>query len=118
MERLTVRWIISSLVLAFSGCATIPKPDVDLIIVNAPKHYVRGYNLQDYLDDGTRKPDAKPVIYPVEKIEDMNKWTCINVKDDKGNPMPEEALARMTAYIKKLREAYDRGCKPPSMTAQ
>lgn len=113
-----MRWIIFSL-LFLPGCAAIERPNVDLLVVNAPKKYARGYNFKtDYNDSGDRLPDAKPKFYPAEKVEDLNKWFCVNMRDEKGEQQPADALKLMTAYIKKLREEYERGCKPPAAAPQ
>lgn len=113
-----MRSIIFSFLL-LSGCAAIQRPPVDFLIVNAPKKYARGYNFKtDYNDNGDRLPNAVPKIYPAEKIEDLNKWFCVNMRDDKGVQQPADALKLMTAYIKKLREEYERGCKPPAAASQ
>lgn len=106
----TMRFVSFSLILALSGCAGVARPDIDIVIVNAPGKRAKGYNMKDdYDNDGVLKPGAVPKYYPAEKIEDLNKWYCINSKDG-----PVQAGARMSAYLKKVREEIKNGCKPPN----
>lgn len=71
---------LTTFLIAFSlmGCAhIISNPDSNLYIVQAPDKKIRGYNLKrDYDSDGNRKPDAKPIEYHVERIEQLDKWAC------------------------------------------
>jgi hypothetical protein len=60
---------------------------------------------RDYRDDGTLKPGAVPVYRPNLTVEDLNKGLFIDSASG-----PEDGLARLKAYIKKLREAAE--CKP------
>lgn len=100
-------WMVFSL----SGCATIRAPDTDLCIVNAPAKKRKCYNLaMDYQSDGRLKPTAKPVYRPVEKIEDLNKFLVVDSPTG-----TEDGQARLKAYIRALREEYQRGCRPPAV---
>lgn len=84
---------------AIFGCSQIPRPDTTLCVVNAPAQQMKCYNLKtDYNDDGSLKPDAKPKYWPVVSIEDVNKHICTD-PDSFGN---------LKAYIKLLREEYDK----------
>lgn len=94
-------WAVCSLL---AGCATIAKPDAYLSVVNAPGKKLTGYNLKtDFNDDGNIKPGAKPRFLPAPDIESINKYVCSSPED----------FVKIKAYIKKLREEYERGCKPP-----
>jgi len=91
--------LLTMLCLSFSfcACAVVPRPDTDILTVNAPGSHLRGYNLKrDYDDEGNRKPDAKPTIKPVSGLADLNKMTCT---DPKG-------LENLITYGKNLREEY------------
>jgi hypothetical protein len=71
------------------------RPDTDVLIVNAPGGYLRGYNLKrDYDKDGNRNPDAKPIIKPASSLNDINKYACT---DPKG-------LENLTVSVRILRE--------------
>lgn len=99
---------LAALLMAFSlvSCATIQRPDVDLMIVNAPGNKRCGYNmLRDYDQDGRLKPDAKMFCRPNSSVRDLNKATVLD--SEAGFP---EALARMKAYVKTLREEYEKRC--------
>lgn len=105
------------LLIAGSAACGVPRPDADVCIVIAPPEdaeYPRQrkcYNLaKDYNDDGTLKAEAKPVYRPNPKIEDLNKAMLVDSPHDADNPNPahfEDGIARIKAWIKKLREAYE-----------
>lgn len=92
------------LFLAFSllsACTSVRRPDVDLCIVNAPAQHLKCYNLlRDYTADGQLKPDAVPSYRRFGEREDLNKYLCV---DPNG-------LAKLKAYIRELREAYENQC--------
>ena len=89
----------SAALLTLNSCG-LRRPDVDVGVINVPKGYMRAYNMRDdYDDEGNRKSGAKPTTYRVKSVEDVNKWLCVNSKDG-----PEEAQARLIAYLRKLRE--------------
>lgn len=94
-----VPWVVSS-------CATIQRPDTDMCIVNAPNKVRKCYNLsKDYTDDGALKPGAVPVYRAVVSIDDLNKFLVIDSPTG-----TEDGQARLKAYIKLLRENYEKGC--------
>ena len=108
MLKRSIRLVTTLLVV--SSCASIQRPNVDVGIVNAPGKRVKYYNLErDYDADGKLKPGAVPTYRPFAKLEDLNKRLCLD--SDAG---PEEAIARFKAYVRNLREAYERDCKPPA----
>jgi hypothetical protein len=79
------------------GCAVVPRPDTDILGINADLSHLRGYNLKrDYDDDGNRKPDAKPIVRPISGLADINKYMCT---DPKG-------YEHLITYGKNLREEY------------
>lgn len=112
----STKLLILLLIVGSSACG-VPRPNADVCIVIAPPEdpeYPRKrkcYNLErDYNDDGTLKAGAKPVYRPNEKIEDLNKALVIDSPYDAQNPNPnhfEDGIARIKAWIKKLREAYE-----------
>lgn len=109
---MTVRPLIkvATLLLAVSsltGCA-VERPNIENCIVNAPNRNRKCYNFsKDYNDDGSLKAGAVPVYRANATIEDLNKAYVVD--SDQGFP---EALARLKAYIKKLRQHYEQGnCK-------
>lgn len=107
-----MRLIPLLVVFSLSGCAAISRPAVDVGIVNAPAKHVKAYNLKnDYDADGHIIPGHAPTFYPAEKIEDLNKWLCVSMRDDKGVAQPEQAQALLKSYIKLLREEFEKGCK-------
>lgn len=116
MKLLMTLWISCSLL---QGCATLKKPDVDIMLVNAASKKRCGYNLRnDYDDSGNLKAGVKPVCRKNESLADLNKAVLFD-KDPAGNVHHfEDALAEMKAWIKNLREAYDRDCKPPASISQ
>lgn len=96
-----------STILVLTSCATIKRPNVDLCIVNAPNKTRKCYNMErDYTSDGLIKPGAKAVYRVTESVEDLNKGLFVD--SDSG---PEDGLARLKAYIKKLREEQEKGCQ-------
>lgn len=101
MTRLLTLLLIAG---SLSACG-IPRPNADLCIVNAPNLNRKCYNLKrDYRDDGTLKPGAVPTYRPNATIEDLNKALVLDSPDGF-----EDGIARMKAYVKKLREAAE--CK-------
>lgn len=99
---LILLWAAGSL----SACG-IPRPDADLCIVNAPNQNRKCYNLKrDYNADGSLRPGAKPTYRPNATIEDLNKSLVLDSPD--GFP---EGIARMKAWVRKLREASK--CEAP-----
>lgn len=95
-------------IIAFASLSScgIKRPDVRIGNINAPGGYFRSYNMRDdYDDSGKRKADARPQHYKINSINDLNKWLCFT--SDEG---PEEAQSRLIAYIRKLREEYEKGC--------
>ncbi len=105
MTRLLTLLLIAG---SFSACGIDP-PDADLCIVNAPNKNRKCYNLKnDYLEDGTLKPDAVAVYRPNATVEDLNKSLVLDSPYTVNNPNPthfEDGIARVKAYVKKLREA-------------
>lgn len=101
------------LVLAFSlsGCATIRRPEIQVCQVIAAEDTVNPrlgcYAFKDFGDDGNVKPGTKPIFHPLQDLRSLNKY--MTFYSDAG---PTDAIAKLKAYIKKLREEYDNGCKP------
>jgi hypothetical protein len=95
-------WAACSLSLA--SCAQIKRPDADICVLNAPGAKLTCYNLKDdYDDDGNIKPGAKPHFLPAPTLESINKSIV----------MSPAHFSLLKAYVKKLREEYENGCKPP-----
>lgn len=101
--RLKALLTVSSIAL-LSSCATIKKPNVDLMIVNAPGNKRCGYNLErDYDNSGRIKPGAKQTCRPNSSVRDLNKAMVVD------SPTGfEDGLAALKAYIRQLREEYER----------
>lgn len=96
----------ASLVLA--SCAAIRKPEVLVGITNAPARNVKYYRMDKDFDEELKlKPGAKPIYRPFDRPEDLNKHLCFTTPEDG----PEEAVARVLAYLRKLKDEYDKGCK-------
>jgi hypothetical protein len=88
----------------FSLWACADRPDVDLCIINAPNKNRKCFNLaKDYQDDGSLKPGAMPVYRATSTIEDLNKSLVLD-----SSTGPEDAIARMKAWVRKLQEE----CRP------
>lgn len=105
MTQFMMRWTTFSFLLV--GCGTLPRPDVDLMVVNAPGNKRCGYNmLRDYDADGHLKPGVKMFCRPNASIKDLNKSTVLD--SEAGFP---DALARMKAYIKIMREEFEKRCQ-------
>ena len=86
----------------FFGCASIKKPDTDICVLNAPEKHQICYNVKkDFDDDGRIKAGAKPKIKPYAVLEDANKNICTD----------PEGWENMKAYVKKLREEYEKRSK-------
>src|SRR5687768_7623046 len=99
---------LATLLMAFSlvGCAAIQRPDVDLMIVNAPGKKRCGYNmLRDYDANGQLKPGVQMHCRPNSSVKDLNKATLLD--SDEGFT---KALSRMKAYIRTMREEYEKRC--------
>lgn len=95
MRLLATLLIICSLY----SCARIPKPNTDLCVINAPGQHLSCWNLKtDYNDNGQIKPGVKPKIKVANSLNDVNKFI---VTDPDG-------FAELKAYIKLLREEYQR----------
>lgn len=93
---------LTLLCLVFNGCALIQRPDSNICVMNAPAQHMKCYNLKrDYNDDGTLKPTAKPTFRQFRIIDDGNKYIS----------MDPDSFAQLKAYIKLLREEYQKGCK-------
>lgn len=100
MGFLSFNLILTAMVVTTLTSCGITRPNIQIGNVNAPKKQFRSYNMRDdYDDEGNRKPGAKPKIYSLHDLDDMNKWMCIT--SDEG---PEEAQARLLAYLRKLRD--------------
>jgi predicted nucleotidyltransferase len=99
---------LKALLMVFSlvGCADVPRPDVDLCIINAKASYRHCYNLkEDYDSNGRLKPDAKAEFRDNRDITDLDKAFIVDSKEGF-----ETGLARLKAYIKTLREEH-KDCK-------
>lgn len=93
-------WASCSLLL-FS-CAKITRPDMDLCVINAPGKKLTCYNFKnDFGDDGQILPSAKPHFKPAPTIESVNKHVAID----------PDGFGKLKAYVKLLREEYEKGCK-------
>lgn len=107
MLKLT-RLLILLLTVSSIGCG-VPRPNSDVCTVNAEHKNRKCYNLRDdYDEEGHLKPDATPEYRPNATIEELNKATLIDSPYSEQEPNPhhfENGLARLKAYIKKLREA-------------
>jgi hypothetical protein len=69
MRALILLLVISSLV----GCAGVQRPDANICGINAVSSNLRCYNIKnDYSNDGTLDPKAKPVIIPLSGLNDLN----------------------------------------------
>lgn len=103
MKQFLSLWMVFSL----AACATIRRPDTDVMIINAPGNKRCGYNLlRDYGDDGRLLPNAKMFCRPNASVKDLNKAMVVD------SPTGfEDGLARLKAYIKLLREEYENRCK-------
>lgn len=96
---------LKALLMVFSfisGCASIPRPNSNLCIVNVPGLRENCLNLKDDYDSlgrirvGTRFK-VKQFSTAEELLNDLNKNTC----------MDPDSLAELKAFIKKLREEYE-----------
>lgn len=82
------------------GCASVPRPDVDLCIINAPAERRKCYNMkEDYDNEGKLKSGATPTYRSNDSVSDLNKGLFIDSADG-----PEAAIARLKAYLQKLRD--------------
>lgn len=89
------------------ACASVPRPDSDIMIVNAAGNKRCGFNLlRDYGSDGHLLPGAKMFCRPNATVQELNKATVI----DSSTGFPD-GLARLKTYIKLLREEYENRCK-------
>lgn len=91
-------WTIFS-ILILTGCSSsVERPDTDLCVINAPLNQMKCYNLKrDYDSNGVIKPEATGKLYPVEGVEDVNKFICTSPED----------FANLKSYIKALREEHN-----------
>lgn len=88
--------------LLLISCAKITRPDMDLCVVNAPGKKLTCYNFkEDFGDDGQIKPSAKPHFKPAPDIASINKHVAID----------PEGFGKLKAYVKLLREEYEKGCR-------
>jgi hypothetical protein len=103
MKALAILLVVFSL----TSCATIKRPNVDICVVNAPGKKLTCYNFErDYAPDGQIKPGVNPHFRPAPDVAALNKHLIFT--SDEG---PENAIAKLKAYIKNLREVYEKGCK-------
>lgn len=93
-KLLTMLSIISSVY----SCSSIPLPDANIGIVNAPFSEIKGYNLhRDYdLKTGVRHPDAVPFTHKLTSLDDLNKYMCVSDTD----------WPKIKAYLDTLRTEY------------
>ncbi len=97
--RLTAHLITLS-VLSFA-CASIPRPDTDMCVVNAPMKHQKCYNLnRDYDSSGNLNAGAVPTYKPAVVVEDLNK----NITTD------ADGWAHLKAYIRELRRKAGESC--------
>lgn len=84
--------------LAF-GCNDVTRPDTDVCLVNAQLLHETCYNLlRDYNDDGTLKPDAKPIVR--QYVDAAAMLGALN----KGIRTDPDGWAHLKAYIRELRD--------------
>lgn len=96
-------WAVCSL-LVLQSCAKIARPDADWCVTNVPGRKQTCYNIKnDYNDSGQLKPGAQPHYKPMPDLESINKHVI----------MDPDSFVKLKAYVKLLREEYDRGCKNP-----
>lgn len=82
--------------LILSACS-VPRPNTDICIANAPANHLICYNLKkDYDNDGNRNPNAKPSYKPLTTVEDINKFACTD----------PDGLAELKIYLQDLRERF------------
>lgn len=87
-------WIIFSILLV---ACSVPRPDTDICIANAPEKHLKCYNLKkDYDNNGERDPNAKPTYKPFAQIEDVNKFALTD----------PDGLANLKIYLQDLRARY------------
>lgn len=94
MPQLKKLWTISNILL-LAGCASIERPDTDLCIINSPFQKVSCYNLKrDYDEEGGIKPEAKPKVFSITGLQDINKFICTD----------SDGFANLKSYIKELKQ--------------
>ena len=76
------------------GCGTIPRPDSNIGIVNAPNHYLLYYNMRsDFDSNGNLSTTALAKYLPVTAVTDLNKYVCLD----------PTSFANLKAYLIELR---------------
>lgn len=98
----TSRLGIIILILGINGCANVQRPNSWLCGVNGVAGKLRCYNLRDdYTNEGTLKPDVKPLEHPLKSIKELNGWVC----------MDPNSLEKMKVYMGDLRDYAREHCK-------
>lgn len=88
--------------LALLSCAHVQRPDADLCVVNAPGKKLTCYNIKtDFNDDGQIRPGVPAHYKPAPDLEAINKWVITDL----------DSWAKIKAYVKLLREEYERRCE-------
>ncbi len=110
MRLLTTLLITSSLL---AGCG-LKRPAIRLEIVNADAHKRCGYNLHDdYDDNGNIIAGHAAKCFPTPDLKALDKSLVIDSDDPSTSPSHyQDSLALLKGYLKNLREAYDKNCKP------
>ncbi|CAK0739639.1 hypothetical protein CCP2SC5_1020022 [Azospirillaceae bacterium] len=93
--RSTMSYLTFSALVFLSACSHVQRPDSWICGVNAKGMKLRCYNVKDdYTDDGTLKPDAKPTEHQIHSLSDMNAWVC----------MDPTSLGKFKTYLADLRD--------------
>lgn len=92
---------------AGSSCSHITRPDIDVCQVNAPGKKLSCYRFKDFLANGNIKAGTQPHFRPAPDVDALNKHLIF--ASDNG---PMDAIAKIKAYVRKLRESYESECKP------
>lgn len=89
---------LTTLCLAFSGCAAIERPNAHLCVVNAYAEHIKCYNVAtDYDDNGELKKSANAKFGPAKTVMDLNKGVWMSNSD----------WAKVKIWIHELRAAYE-----------
>jgi len=99
LRKLTTLWMICFIT---SSCSKVKRPDAYICGINSKSVELRCYNiLKDFSDDGTMKPDAKPMIQPISGLDQLNAGVFM---------FPKE-FEKVKVWLQDLRDYSNQHCQ-------
>jgi hypothetical protein len=94
--------IALTICLSISSCSSVKRPDAYICGINSKSKELRCYNiLKDFNDDGSMKPEAKPMIQPLSGLDQLNSSVMM---------FPKE-FEKVKVWLQDLRDWSNNHCK-------